>query len=153
MAEMPHSVTNISEGDDLRTLIELLLSNGFYSVLSLTCFRWPRAIVYWALAMARYWQRFSVRFLLEMMFVLGAGLAGWRSVYSGEAHRWPGFNVREGYWGTHFMDSLLYAIGHDRATMAIVSTFWFAYAALIALGLVVVTRFFTRRGPPCARTR
>ena len=101
-------------------------------------------------AMARCPQRFSVRFLLEVMFIIGAGLAGSRSVYVGEANRWPGFNVRDGFLGTHFLDSFLYGIGNDALGMAIVSTLWFVYTSLIAIGIVMVARCF-RRGLPAAR--
>ncbi len=96
--------------------------------------------------MARRFQRFSLRFVFEVTFVLGAGLAGYQAVYSGEVHRWPGFQVRDGYWGTQFLSPMLYAMGNDTVTLRIVSGIWFGYAALIAAGLVVAGRLCFRRG-------
>jgi hypothetical protein len=96
--------------------------------------------------MARRFQTFSLRFALEATFVFSAGLAGYQAVYAGEANRWPGFQVREGYWGTQFLSSVLYAIGDDRVVLRIVSGTWFGYAALIAVGLVVVGRLCVRPG-------
>ncbi len=96
--------------------------------------------------MARRFPQFSLRFALEATFVLAAGLAGYQAVYVGEANRWPGFQLREGYWGTQFLSSVLYAIGSDRVVLRIVSGTWFGYAALIAVGLVVVGRLCVRPG-------
>ena len=96
--------------------------------------------------MVRRFQRFSLRFVLEVTFILAAGLAGYQAVYSGEANRWPSFQVREGYWGTQFLSPVLYAMGNDRVALRIVSGVWFGYAALIAVGLVVAGRLCLRRG-------
>ncbi len=96
--------------------------------------------------MARRFHRFSLRFVFEVMFVLGAGLAGYQAVYSGEVHRWPGFQVRDGYWGTQFLSPMLYAMGSDTVALRIVSGIWLGYAALIAAGLVVAGRLCFRRG-------
>ncbi len=68
--------------------------------------------------MVRRFQRFSFRFVLEVTFVLAAGLAGYQAVYTGEANRWPSFQVREGYWGTQFLSPVLYAMGNDRVCAA-----------------------------------
>ena len=69
-----------------------------------------------------------------------------QAVYPGEVHRWPGFQVRDGYWGTQFLSPMLYAMGNDTVTLRIVSGIWFGYAALIAAGLVVAGRLCFRRG-------
>ncbi|MBC8874976.1 MAG: hypothetical protein H8E44_36605 [Planctomycetes bacterium] len=98
--------------------------------------------------MARCCQQFSLRFLLEFLFVIGAGLAGCHAVHSGEANQWAGFNIREGYWGTHFLSSVLYGMGNDAVAMAIVSTLWFVYASLMAIALVMVMRLCFRGGRP-----
>ena len=96
--------------------------------------------------MARRFQKFSLRFVFEFTFVIAAGLAGCQSVYSGEANQWPGFNVRQGYWGTNFLGSYLYAMGNDTAALIIVSALWFVYATLLAIGLVLIMRLCFRRG-------
>ena len=98
--------------------------------------------------MVRYCQQFSLRLLLETIFVLAAGLAGCHAVYTGEEGRWPGFQIREGYWGTHFLDSMLYAMGNDSVAMAIVSAFWFIYASLLAMSFVLLGRLCVRRCHP-----
>ena len=87
-------------------------------------------------------QRFSVRSLFEAMFVVGVGLAGGRLVYVGDAKGWPNFNVREGYWGAHFLDTILYGIGNDDLALVIVSSLWFVYASTIAFGLATVSRYY-----------
>jgi hypothetical protein len=84
--------------------------------------------------------------MLEIVLILAAGLAGWQSVYAGEAHQWPGFNVSEGYWGAHFMDSMLYAMGNDQVAMVIVATFWFLYTTLPTIDLVLLMRVCFPRG-------
>ena len=90
--------------------------------------------------MAKRWQQFSLRFLIEFTFVVAAGCAGIQAVYLGEANQWTGFNVREGYWGTPDLYGL-----PDAEALRIVSAFWFVYATLIAIGLVLVLRRCFRR--------
>lgn len=103
--------------------------------------------------MAPHMQRFSLRFVLEVVFVIAAGLAGYQAVYSGEAHRWPGFQVREGYWGTQFMSPLLYAMGDETVALRIVSGIWFGYAVLIAAGLVTLGRLCFYQNRPTNHSR
>jgi energy-converting hydrogenase Eha subunit B len=64
------------------------------------------------------------------MFVLGMSAGGLAAllVYVGDAFCWPHFNRREGYFGTDFISSLLYAIGDPHA-IHIVAVLWFSYAA------------------------
>ena len=61
-------------------------------------------------------------------------------VYVGDAFRWPHFSNREGYFGTDFISSLLYAIG-DPYAIHIVAVLWFCYAA----SFVFILLFFFRR--------
>lgn len=92
------------------------------------------------------WPQVSLRLMLEIVFVLAAGLAGWQSVYAGEAHQWPGFNSSAGYWGTRFLDSMFYDMGNRQVVMAIVAAFWFLYTILPAIGLVLLMRVCFPRG-------
>lgn len=57
-----------------------------------------------------------------------------------------GFNVSEGYWGTHFMASMLYAMPSYELGMVIVAAFWFLYTTLPAIGRVVLMRVCFPRG-------
>ena len=84
----------------------------------------------------------SMRGLLEVVFVLAAALAGGLSVYVGEAQQWPGFHVRDGYWGTAFMSDFLYAAASDTTVKLIVACCWAQYAAVPALAGVVLLRFW-----------
>jgi hypothetical protein len=76
---------------------------------------------------------------------LASGQAGSHAVYAGEKGRWPGFQIREGYWVTRFLDSTPYAMGNDSLAMAIVSDFRFISASLIAAGFVLLGRLCVRR--------
>ena len=70
--------------------------------------------------MAQRFQRFSLRCVFEVTFVIGAGLAGYQAVYAGELNQWRGFQLRDGYWGTHFLSPMLYAMGNlARAVTAV----------------------------------
>lgn len=84
--------------------------------------------------------RCSLRLVFEAMFVLSAGFAGVKAVHDGAEHDWPGFNLREGYLGTHFADSLLYTVGDDAFSLAVISTLWFCYASLVAVVVVCIVR-------------
>ena len=88
--------------------------------------------------------RFSIRLALEITFVIAAGLAGYQSVYSGEANRWPGFQLREGYLGTNFLSGVPYAIGEDVLVLRIVAFIWCGYAVVAAVLLTAMLRRLLR---------
>jgi hypothetical protein len=85
-------------------------------------------------------RRFSNRLLIEGIFVFATGVIGASCVYLGEAKKWQDFSVYTGYWGTHFLDSGLYAMGDPTVALVIVAFFWFLYGSLMALVLVSMTR-------------
>ena len=69
-----------------------------------------------------------MRLLSIVTACIAAGGLAALLVYVGEAFRWPHFSNREGYFGTDFISSLLYAIGDPHA-IHIVAVLWFSYAA------------------------
>jgi len=48
-------------------------------------------------------------------------------VYAGAAGDWENFSSRTGYFGTHWFDTALYAMGNPGATQ-VVAFLWFVYA-------------------------
>ena len=66
------------------------------------------------------------------------GLAGVLAVLAGNHFRIPGFCGHDGFWGTHFLDSMLYAMGSDVVGIGVVAAFWFVTAAAAA-GLIEAT--------------
>ena len=83
-----------------------------------------------------------------------AGAAAASLVYIGDHFQWPGFNSRAGYFGTGFMDSLLYAI-NDPYAIHIVATVWFCYAATTTCFIGIVIGLIRRRfcPPPSNESR
>lgn len=75
-------------------------------------------------------------------------------VLLGKWQQWPGFSDNSGYWGTHFLDSLLYSMGNADEAVKLVAAIWFMYGAAIggAVTAVIVrlSADTTRRGPPDA---
>ena len=74
-----------------------------------------------------------------LMCTSAGGLAA-IPVYVGDAFRWPHFSRHSGYFGTYFMNDVLYAI-NDPYAIHIVAFLWFSYAA----SFVFILLFFSRR--------
>ena len=80
------------------------------------------------------------RYLLAIGICVIAGIVGALQVYVGNTQGWPNFNNREGYFGTRYLASILYAI-NDPYAIHIVAVVWFSYVAgalflvLAALGV------------------
>ncbi len=66
---------------------------------------------------------------------LVGGILGAASVIAGHALRIPGYCGQTGFWGTHFLDSMLYAMGNDRVAIAMVLLVYFVYGALAGAGI------------------
>jgi hypothetical protein len=79
----------------------------------------------------------------EALVVFAGGVAGGQSVLAGAWLDLPGFGVRSGFWGTHFLDSRLYAMGNDDVAVAIVAAFWDFYTTVIAICAVGLARVVT----------
>lgn len=92
-------------------------------------------------------KHFSRWLLLETVIVVAAGIVGACSVYVGARNHWPDFSVGSGWWGTHFLDSMLYSMGDPQVAKGIVAFLWFVYGGAIALGLITLIRlsFWLRR--------
>ena len=103
--------------------------------------------------MSRRFPRFLLRFVFEVTFVIAGGLAGCLAVYAGEASQWPGFNLQQGFWGTHFLDKMFYAARNNTDALRMVSATWSVYTILIAVGLVLVARLYCRPGRPSRHGR
>lgn len=75
---------------------------------------------------------------------LAGGLLAVLLVWAGAWGNWPNFSPRSGYWGTMFLNSMLYAMGSDRAAMTVISGVWFVYGT-VAFGLAAAA--WTSRKP------
>jgi hypothetical protein len=80
------------------------------------------------------------RYFFAIGICVIAGIVGALQVYIGNAQGWSNFNNREGYFGTRYLASLLYAI-NDPYAIHIVAVVWFSYVAgalfLVLTGLGV----------------
>ena len=79
---------------------------------------------------------------LTVRLVSGAAL-GTGAVFIGHVLEWPNFNVRSGFLGTHYMDSILYSVGNVTISMCVIASIWAVYGAFI---VSIVTWPFARRG-------
>jgi hypothetical protein len=70
---------------------------------------------------------------------LAGGLLGVVAVMLGAVLEVPGFCPHDGYVGTEYLSSFLYALGNDLIALIIVSAIWFVYMAIpfAAIGGVV----------------
>ena len=67
---------------------------------------------------------------------LGFGIVAAALVYVGDAFAWPHFNRRDGYIGTEFIRSFLYAI-NDPYAIHVVALIWFFYAS-VTIGVATI---------------
>ena len=80
-----------------------------------------------------------------LLFAVACGIAGAAIVYVGDAAEWGGFCTRQGFWGTHFIDDILYAINEPYA-IHIVAAVWFGYGFSGAFALsYLCAMFFPRK--------
>jgi hypothetical protein len=56
-------------------------------------------------------------------------------VCAGEAGRWDGFNTYDGFWGAHWLDSMLYAMHDPAGAVNTVAAVWFTQAFFACVGL------------------
>jgi hypothetical protein len=69
-------------------------------------------------------------------------------VMLGKWCEWPGFSVRSGYWGTYFLDDLLYSMGNSDDAVKVVAVVWFIYGAGIGGGAAAIgLKMFNRDRP------
>ena len=73
--------------------------------------------------------------------------AGAAAVVAGTALEVPGFGPRTGFRGSHALDSMLYAIGHDTLSIAVVMGCYFTPGFRLAVGAFLFVRGL-RRGSP-----
>jgi hypothetical protein len=66
------------------------------------------------------------------------GIAGVGAVALGTFFKIDGFNPHSGFWGTNFLNSMLYGMGNDVAALTTVCIVWFLYGAALA-GLIEAT--------------
>ncbi len=68
------------------------------------------------------------RFSPRSIWLTGVAAAG--LVYAGDALTWPYFNRREGYPGTEWAESFLYAV-NDPYAIHLFAAMWFGYGVLL----------------------
>jgi hypothetical protein len=76
---------------------------------------------------------------IKWFIPVAGGLFASLMVYVGTAAHWSGFSVDTGYWGTYYLDGLLYALGDRSKALRVLAVVWFTYGfvACIVLQLVV----------------
>lgn len=90
----------------------------------------------------------STRRLLLVAAATAAGTSCAFLVMLGKWCEWPGFSIRSGYWGTHFLDSMLYAMGNSDEAVKVVAVVWFIYGAGIGGGAAAIgLKMFNRDRP------
>jgi hypothetical protein len=74
---------------------------------------------------------------------LGVGAIAGLMVYIGNIAELDGFNLREGFWGTHFLDNFHSRVHpSSQSVLGVVSAIWFAYAFLGCFAIQAVIRAF-----------
>jgi hypothetical protein len=76
--------------------------------------------------------------LAKCVFIIGLGVLLRQAVYWGEQRDWQDFSPREGYYGSKFLRTILYAYGED-ATF-ITGCIYFLYGTLLAIAFLVLLR-------------
>jgi hypothetical protein len=85
----------------------------------------------------------SSRLLAEAALVIAAAGCAVFAVYLGEVNKWPDFCSYSGWFGVHYLDTFLYAVGsagNDHIMFAVVGGIWACYAAAAATVLVAAGR-------------
>lgn len=88
--------------------------------------------------------RVCKRYLLALGVCAIAGIVASLQVYLGNAQGWPNFNNRDGYFGTGYLSSVLYAI-NDPYAIHIVAVVWFSYVAGAVFLVLAALGFFQER--------
>jgi hypothetical protein len=83
-------------------------------------------------------QTLSDRLLLVIAAATVCGICCAIFVMLGKWNAWPGFSVESGYWGTHFLDSMLYSLGNSDVAVKVVAVIWFIYGAAIGAGTAAI---------------
>ena len=96
----------------------------FFSVVVLAF----AALIFW-LALGIPDLKLSDRQLVLMAGPLAGGTVCASLVFIGKNNDWRGFSVSSGYWGTHFLDSMLYGMGNSDSATCLVAFIWFVYGA------------------------
>ena len=95
--------------------------------------------------------RMTNRRTRRLLLVAAATATGTSCAFLVMLGKWcesPGFSVRSGYWGTHFLDPMLYSMGNSDEAVKVVAAVWFIYGAGIGGGAAAIgLRMFNRDRP------